>query len=91
MFKDVNDLLEKIPVWRALVGLPDRVEALEKRIAELESRLERAPGDTCPACGALAMRLEREGRRMGSGSNGYRHDKWKCSECGHTTERKVSV
>jgi hypothetical protein len=42
-------LLDKIPIWKQLKELPQRVESLEKRIAELENK-PISTGDVCPKC-----------------------------------------
>jgi hypothetical protein len=65
--KDVLELLDRIPVWRAMKELPDRVEALEARLCDLEAKLAKAPGEACPFCGDRAFRIERLGRMMGGG------------------------
>ena len=48
---DIVDLLKRWDRWRRIDETPERVDALEKRITELEARLQRAPGSACPACG----------------------------------------
>lgn len=50
MFKDINDLLEKIPVWKELIALPKKVQELELKIKELEAKLEKSEGIFCPYC-----------------------------------------
>jgi hypothetical protein len=54
---DILAILDKVPVWKRVQAAPDRIDALEKRIAELEARLTRAPGQACPSCGALEFRV----------------------------------
>ena len=54
---DLLALLDKIPVWRRVQAAPERIDALEKRVAELEAKLSRAPGAACPSCGAPEYRV----------------------------------
>jgi hypothetical protein len=87
---DVRKWLKEIPLWQQLETIPHRTDELETRITALENKLERAPGDACPKCGARAMRLSEEGRRLG-GKDAYRFDLWSCTTggCDHTEERRV--
>jgi hypothetical protein len=39
---DIVDLLKRWDRWRRIDETPERVDALEKRITELEARLQRA-------------------------------------------------
>lgn len=84
---DLLALLDKIPIWKRMQEAPDKIAALEARIAELEKRLERAPGLACEKCGALAVRLTQQGRIMGGHSGHWSDDTWTCSECGHSEIR----
>jgi hypothetical protein len=54
---NIVELLQRWDFWRRLEATPDRVDALERRIAELELKLKRAPGEACPKCGALEFRV----------------------------------
>lgn len=88
--KDLLALLDKIPAWKAIGEAPARVDALEQRLAALERRLERCPGDACPRCGALAVRFERTlGHRQQNTPEAFRIEKWTCQECGHSDTRQV--
>lgn len=73
-------LLEKWPAWKRMTATPDRVDALEKKIAELEERLRRAPGEACPRCGTLEYRT-----REIVGSVHF----IQCGDCGLQEERVV--
>jgi hypothetical protein len=69
--------------WEQIVGTPEKVVQLERRVAELESRLQRAPGEACLHCGALAMRLDRTQKPMiWTHKYGALEYHWKCGECG---------
>jgi hypothetical protein len=57
VLSEITDILKRWDVWKRVEEAPARIDALEKRIAELESRLQRAPGEACPACGELDFRV----------------------------------
>jgi hypothetical protein len=84
---DLLALLDKIPTWKRVQETPARMDALVERVEELERRLERAPGTTCDACGALAMRLTKQGRVLGGHANHWSDDTWTCADCGHSEIR----
>ena len=72
------------------VSAQDRITALEKRVADLESKLARSPGEACPHCGALAMRLEfSERSRSLYARFGAREETWRCRECGRGQTQTV--
>lgn len=88
MLKELNTLLEKIPVWKELVGLPKRVQELEQKVKDLESQLEKPikKGVECPYCNETNTKLLKI----------YPHpvmpefmDKksYQCNECNQTFER----
>ncbi len=86
MLDNVLAALRQWSLWKRIEAAPDEIDALKERIAELEQRLQRAPGEACPHCGALAMRLRVKGRMMG-GAKAYRTDRWQCQECHFEDER----
>lgn len=87
VFKDVNDLLDRIPIWKRLQGLPDRVDVLEAKVAALEEKLNgKYPADVCRKCGDRAMRLN---RTMGPNTKGNMIESWKCEKCGSYEERQI--
>jgi predicted nucleic-acid-binding Zn-ribbon protein len=85
---DVRKWLKEIPLWQELEQIPRRTDELEARVSALEKALARVPGEACPKCGARAMRLKVEGRRLG-GKDAYRFDTWACQECDYSEERRV--
>jgi len=77
-------------IWEQLKIAPERIAALEKRVADLESKLARCPGEGCPYCGALAMRLETSERSRSLYSKfGAREETWRCEECRRATVQTV--
>jgi uncharacterized protein with PIN domain len=72
---------------KQLGQMPERMDALEKRLAALEVKLEQAPGERCDGCGELALRLE-SSRIVGEADHKYTKLKWKCTNCGKTFEER---
>lgn len=87
VFDNVLGILRQWDLWKRIEAAPDEIDALEERVAELEKRLQRMPGEACPSCGALAMRLHTKGRMMGGSINPHRTDRWKCQECEFEDQR----
>ncbi|SJM30462.1 hypothetical protein BQ8482_150049 [Mesorhizobium delmotii] len=67
--EDVRKWLADMPLWRELGQMPDRVAAIEARMAAMEDRLKTRPGETYPKCGEHTMRLSHSGRVTGSAAN----------------------
>jgi ribosomal protein L37AE/L43A len=79
IIEDIMKAFDRIPGMKDIQALPEKVQALELRIASLEAVLARCPAEGCPFCGALAFRLERV----------YMHgtrEIWHCEECGKKRE-----
>jgi hypothetical protein len=54
---DVRKWLNDVPLWKELSTIPDRTAALEKRVADLDEKLNgKWPADVCPKCGQRTMR-----------------------------------
>jgi predicted RNA-binding Zn-ribbon protein involved in translation (DUF1610 family) len=88
--ESILDLLNKWPKWKRVTDAPDRVDELEKRLAALENKLQGAPGEACPKCGALAMRAVSEQKAPGPlGITGTRLRVSKCEDCGFATEQTI--
>lgn len=69
---------------------PDQLDALTKRVQELESRLERAPGEACPSCGAYEYRVVESREPKGDwAGTGVREHVMKCGECGFDDVRQI--
>jgi multidrug resistance efflux pump len=84
---DILAILDKIPIWKKVQEAPARIDALEKRIAELEAKLARAPGEACPKCGELEFRTVKTAAHPQLGVAGAVNRFLKCGACAHTETR----
>ena len=91
---DILKALDQFKAWPRIQAAPDRLDALEKRIAELEARLNAAPtkpkGEPCEYCHAGSLALVSEVPDPGPfGRLGRKVRTFKCdnAECGKTMER----
>lgn len=85
---DFSQGMKSIPWMKRLGDTPDRVDALEKRIAELEEKLgDKIPPEFCRRCGKRAMRL---GDARGE-EKGVTNERWDCKDCGMREWRKVKA
>jgi hypothetical protein len=89
VLSEITELLKRWDVWRRVEEAPARIDALEKRVAELEARLQRAPGEACPKCGALDYRVDKAAPHQRFGGMGARVHHMKCGACGFTDEKLV--
>jgi hypothetical protein len=78
LIDDILKALDRIPGWKRVQELPDEVDALARRISELEEKLGgKWPPDVCRFCGARAMRMS-----GAYGPNkGMVEERWECSKC----------
>jgi hypothetical protein len=79
IFTRIRELLQQAEKIAELVL---HVSDLQQRVAELEKRLERMPGEACPHCGTLAFRVDVSSP---AGMGRLRRD-MKCTECGFAEE-----
>lgn len=80
--ESILDLLNRWPSWKRITDSPDRIDGLEHRVAQLEDKLQRAPGEACPSCGALAFRVtESKPMAGGFGKLGVRQWTRRCDDC----------
>jgi hypothetical protein len=88
---DILKLLDQMPVWKTLKALPPRIEALERRVAELEGGRQlpgTSPGQPCPACGHHSLRRTSSKTSTGPfGALGARDEIWTCGNCGEIDQR----
>jgi endogenous inhibitor of DNA gyrase (YacG/DUF329 family) len=90
---DMLKLLDQIPIWKAVSGLPKRVANLERKVADLQEKSAGTialptgeSGRECPICGAtMKVTLETPHRHFGFSSLKIHH--MECPECRHKTTR----
>jgi len=88
VLEDMLNALDRIEWWKELRGVPTRVAALEKKIADLEEKLgDKWPADVCKFCGERAVRLN----RTFSPNKGLIEQSWRCEKCGQYETRAVRV
>ena len=66
----------------SMSGLDERISGLEVKVKELESRLERCPGDKCPFCGALEYRVLTSEPHPTMSEAGFLKRVMDCGACG---------
>lgn len=88
--ESILELLRKWDPWKRIVETPDRVDDLEERVAELEGRLERAPGEACPSCGAYEYRVAESKKDSRWGGMGGIRRLMRCEECGFEESRLIT-
>lgn len=87
LLEDIMKTLERIPAWKRLNALPNEVDELRKRVAELEAKLGPKPGHECPQCGELSMRLIGSIPHPEFGFAGPKRDSLRCESCGFQEDR----
>ncbi len=87
---DITSILKRWDEWKRIEAIPGRVDELEKRVAELEAKLRRAPGEACPRCGALDFRVEKAEPARMFGAMGSRVHHLKCGSCGFTDSKTIT-
>ena len=68
--------------------MPETLDALAARVAELEKRLARCPGEGCPKCGELAFRVKSSSQDAIFGELGGTRRQMQCEKC-HYSESKL--
>lgn len=89
MVKDINELLEKIPIWKKLIATPTRVDELEKRIIALEKKFS-GSGGQCPYCKQPTGNLLEIKPDPVMGDLGVRRYYYECNNCHKKFDREVS-
>ena len=85
VLSEVTELLRRWDVWKRVEAAPERIDQLERRLVNLESKLKRAPGEACPKCGALEFRTARTEPLDGQlGELGMTYRYMECGACKHT-------
>ncbi|HRQ59179.1 MAG TPA: hypothetical protein PLN31_17325 [Azoarcus taiwanensis] len=88
MLEDVMKALERLPVWKRLIALPQQVEDLQVRVAELECKLGPKPGAECPMCGERTMKVIATRPHPRFGMFGTKLDTVQCTACNHKEDRE---
>ncbi len=83
-------LLNRLPIWKKLKTLPERVDALERRVGELEAQVSGGVQDVCPKCKKRTFAVTRSEPDPTFGELGATSRTYECTDpaCGHS-ERKV--
>lgn len=88
---DIVRLLEQLPIWKQLVAIPKRMDALEARIAALETKAITPPvplKDPCPLCG-VGMKVTAVRPDPAFGRAGVKRHDMECPGCGHKEDKQV--
>lgn len=90
---DLLKVLDQIPIWKAIVGLPKRLAELERRVNDLEDKLGQATttpqipeARLCPLCGAT-MSIIKETAHPTFDFAGLKIHHMECPECGNIASR----
>ncbi len=90
---DFLKILDSIPIWKTLKVLPERIAALEARIAQLEAKNvlpDKVPAAPCKYCGNRSMRMINSVADSQFGDLGANRETWQCAECGQQ-EKKLTT
>lgn len=87
---DLNNWLDKIPAWKNLKNMPERVSNLENKISVLEEKLKLGKPPTCPFCFKGEQLLERR-RNFARAGRPVENQTWKCQnpDCGKIDQREI--
>ena len=89
MIDDVLKTLDRIPIWKRLGEVPEEMDDLNRRVADLEEKLGGTwPADVCRFCGKRAARLADSTL---ANDKGYAREEWFCAECNNTDTRAFKV
>lgn len=87
MLDELNDLLDRIPIWKRLTGLPAELDELKKRVSVLEAKLSAPRGAQCPMCSEPTLLMTGVDQARSRPQIGLYIDKMQCSSCGHQETR----
>ena len=84
--KDLLAVLERWDTWKRMRETPDRLDAMERRVAVIEEKLDGPwPPDICKVCGERALRLMRSVAKTTGNTVQY----WGCERCRETEQRAI--
>jgi hypothetical protein len=79
---EITELLRRWNVWKRVEGAPERIDALERRVAELEAKLASRPlAEACPICETGEMKVKAVKAHPTFGVT------LQCNACGHSEEQ----
>jgi ribosomal protein L37E len=90
----LNDILSALklwPKWKRIEATVEQVDALEKRVAQLEKLLARCPGEGCPRCGELTFRATASYPHPSFANMGVNVRKMKCEKCGFEEDHMITL
>lgn len=87
MIEDIVKALERIPIWKRVSGLPEKMDALEKRVAALEQKLAGGSGALCPLCDSPRFKRIKSVPCGIFGDSGVMQDTFQCQDCPHQETR----
>lgn len=86
---EITELLRRWDVWKRVEAAPNRIDALERRVAELEAKIASRPaGAVCPKCHGGEFRVTKVVPDPAFGVFGMQRRTMTCASCGHTEERQ---
>lgn len=89
LVSDLLAALDRIPIWKRLQGVPEEVDSLKRRLADLEEKLgDKWPPDVCKFCGERATRLS---DAYPPDDKGIVRQAWRCEKCGQYEYRAQRV
>lgn len=90
LLSDLIALMDRWKDWKDVKAAAEKVPQLEARIAALESRLSRTPGEACPKCGELTFRVESTRPDPTFGELGVSRRTMRCGECAFQEDRTAN-
>lgn len=79
--QDLLALLDRWDEWKIIRQTPSQLDLLAQRVSELEQKLARCPGEGCPKCGELELRVVSSKPDPTMGELGVRQYHVKCQKC----------
>ncbi len=94
---EIMQVLESVKGWKEIQAAPARIDALERRVAQLEAALRikqpTQPTDLCPKCNVGKLKIVAEGPAPTHAQrlSGIKRRALVCSDpvCGHAIEQMV--
>ncbi len=86
--KDLNELLDKMPLWKRIKDSPERINQLEKRIKAIEEQIS-GRGDVCPYCHKPAGNLLDIQPDKTLGDVGLKRGFYECNNCHKKYDREI--